>query len=52
VPLIGSLPQAPGILLAAGYSGHGVALSIRMGGYLSHHIVEGKPFPPWGTVSD
>ena len=52
VPLIGSLPRALGILLAGGYAGHGVALSIRMGGYLAHHIVEGKPFPPWGTVSD
>jgi glycine/D-amino acid oxidase-like deaminating enzyme len=52
VPLIGSLPQAPGILLAGGYAGHGVALSIRMGGYLAHNIVEGKPFPPWRTVSD
>ena len=51
-PLIGSLPRAPGILLAGGYAGHGVALSIRMGEYLAQNIVEGKPFPPWGTVSD
>jgi glycine/D-amino acid oxidase-like deaminating enzyme len=52
VPLIGSLPRAPEILLAGGYAGHGVALSIRMGQYLAHHIVEGNPFPPWGAVSD
>jgi hypothetical protein len=52
VPLIGSLPRAPRILLASGYAGHGVALSIRMGGYLVHNIGEGKPFSPWGTVSD
>lgn len=52
VPLIGSLPQAPEILVAGGYAGHGVALSVRMGKYLAYRVMEGKPFPPWGTVTD
>jgi len=50
MPLIGRLPQAPAILVAGGYSGHGVALSVWMGRSLAHGIVEGEPFPAWGTL--
>jgi gamma-glutamylputrescine oxidase len=50
MPLIGSLPQAPAILVAGGYSGHGVALSVWMGRSLAHAIVEREPFPRWGAI--
>lgn len=50
VPLIGHLPQAPAILVAGGYSGHGVALSIWMGRLMALGILEGKPFPAWGAT--
>jgi glycine/D-amino acid oxidase-like deaminating enzyme len=50
MPLIGSLPRAPAILVAGGYAGHGVALSVWMGRSLAHGIVEGEPFPAWGAV--
>jgi glycine/D-amino acid oxidase-like deaminating enzyme len=51
VPLIGSVPQAPAILVAGGYSGHGVALSVWMGRSLAHRIMEGQPFPAWGAIT-
>jgi gamma-glutamylputrescine oxidase len=51
MPLIGSLPQAPAIFVAGGYSGHGVALSVSMGRALAHGIVEGEPFPAWGAIA-
>jgi glycine/D-amino acid oxidase-like deaminating enzyme len=50
MPLIGSLPQAPAILVAGGYSGHGVALSVWMGRSLAHRILEGESFPAWGAI--
>lgn len=50
VPLVGRLPGAPAILLAGGYAGHGVALSVWMGGALARAIVEGEALPPWGAV--
>jgi glycine/D-amino acid oxidase-like deaminating enzyme len=51
MPLCGSLPQAPEILVASGYSGHGVALSIWMGRSLAHGIMHGEPFPAWGAIA-
>jgi glycine/D-amino acid oxidase-like deaminating enzyme len=50
MPLIGSLPQAPSILVAGGYSGHGVALSVWVGRSLAYGIMDGESFPEWGAI--
>jgi glycine/D-amino acid oxidase-like deaminating enzyme len=50
MPLIGSLPQAPSILVAGGYSGHGVALSVWVGHSLAYGIMDGESFPEWGAI--
>ena len=50
-PLVGRLPGAPALLIAGGYSGHGVALSVWMGRLLACAISDGEPLPPWGRVS-
>jgi gamma-glutamylputrescine oxidase len=51
VPLLGRLPGAPAVLLAGGYSGHGVALSVSMGRLLARAILDGDSFPAWAAVS-
>lgn len=51
VPLVGGMPEAPAVLLAGGYAGHGVALSVWMGRMLARAIVEGEALPPWGAVA-
>jgi gamma-glutamylputrescine oxidase len=51
VPLVGSLPQAPAVLVAGGYAGHGVALSVSMGRLLARRIADGDPLPAWGAIT-
>lgn len=51
VPLVGRLPEAPAVLLAGGYAGHGVALSVWMGRLLARAIVEGEALPSWGALA-
>ncbi len=51
VPLVGRLPDAPAVLLAGGYAGHGVALSVWMGRMLARAIVEGEALPAWGALA-
>jgi gamma-glutamylputrescine oxidase len=52
VPLVGRLPQSPNVLLAGGYSGHGVALSVWMGRAMARAIAEGAALPSWGAVAN
>lgn len=49
LPLAGRLPEAPAVLVAGGYSGHGVALSVRLGKLLADAIVEQRALPAWGA---
>jgi gamma-glutamylputrescine oxidase len=51
VPLVGPMPDAPAVLVAGGYAGHGVALSVWMGWMLARAIVEDEALPPWGGVA-
>lgn len=51
LPLLGRVPDAPAVLVAGGYAGHGVALSVRAGELVARAIVEREPLPPWGAVS-
>jgi gamma-glutamylputrescine oxidase len=51
LPLIGSLPENPNVMVAGGYTGHGVALSVKAGALLADAIVDGKPLPSWASLA-
>ncbi len=51
VPVIGSLPGCPRVLVAGAYAGHGVALSVRAGELLANAIVVGEPLPAWASLT-
>jgi gamma-glutamylputrescine oxidase len=50
VPLLGRLPGSPRIIVAGGYAGHGVALSIRVGQLIARAIAEDADLPRWGAL--
>ncbi len=50
-PFLGMLPHSPTVLVAGGYSGHGVALSVWCGGVLARAVVEREPLPSWGAIN-
>lgn len=45
LPLVGAL--RPRILVAGGYSGHGVALTGAVGRLVARHLTDGTPLNPW-----
>ena len=49
LPLIGPLPENPNVIVAGGFTGHGVALGVRAGAMLADAIVDGKPLPSWAS---
>ncbi len=51
IPLLGSHPANPRVLVSGGYAGHGVALSVRAGELLALAIGESVPLPEWGSLS-
>jgi gamma-glutamylputrescine oxidase len=51
VPLLGQHPSSSRVLVAGAYSGHGVALSVRMGQLLACAVAEGAPLPDWGAFA-
>ena len=51
IPLLGPHPQQPRVLVAGGYAGHGVALSIRAGELLARAIKNNSPLPQWGSLA-
>jgi gamma-glutamylputrescine oxidase len=51
IPILGRLPNAPSIIVAGGYSGHGVALSVRAGELVACAIIEKGQLPPWGATA-
>ena len=50
VPLLGCHPSCAKVIVAGGYSGHGVALSVRIGQLISRTIADGTPLPDWGRL--
>jgi len=50
VPLLGRLPNARSVIVAGGYAGQGVALSVRAGELVASAIVKNKPLPSWGAL--
>jgi glycine/D-amino acid oxidase-like deaminating enzyme len=51
-PLLGRLPAAPSVIVAGGYSGHGVALSVWMGAAIAKAIAQGTELPAWGALTN
>ena len=51
LPLIGPLPENPQVLVAGGFTGHGVALGVRVGRALADAITASKPLPDWASLS-
>ena len=49
LPLIGPHPENPQVLVAGGYTGHGVALGVKAGALLADAIIDGKPLPDWAS---
>ena len=51
IPLLGTHPQQSRVLVAGGYAGHGVALSVRAGELLARAIESNSPLPSWGSLA-
>jgi gamma-glutamylputrescine oxidase len=49
-PLLGREPEAPAVLVAGAYAGHGVALSVQAGALMAGAIIDNAPLPKWGTL--
>jgi glycine/D-amino acid oxidase-like deaminating enzyme len=49
-PVLSTLPDDPRIVVTGGCSGHGVALSIRLGEIVAGHVTTGRPLPEWGRL--
>jgi gamma-glutamylputrescine oxidase len=50
VPLLGRHPTASNVIVAGAYSGHGVALSVRIGQLIAAAIADGGALPKWGAL--
>jgi glycine/D-amino acid oxidase-like deaminating enzyme len=50
VPLLGRLAECRNIIVAGAYSGHGVALSVRVGQLIAQAIAEDAELPRWGAL--
>lgn len=46
LPLVGALPQAPTIICAVGFTGHGMGFAFGLAKGLAEHLVEGKTSYP------
>lgn len=51
-PFLGPLPGAPAVLVAGGYAGHGVALSVWAGRMMAETVFSGDALPAWARVAD
>lgn len=51
MPILGEVQQLPGLLLAAGFSGHGFALAPAIGEAMAALVVDGKPPLPLAALS-
>ncbi len=48
-PFLGRHPADPRVLVAGGYTGHGVAASLVAGEWLARAILDDEPLPDWGA---
>jgi gamma-glutamylputrescine oxidase len=50
IPILARHPEAPNVLIAGAYAGHGVAFSVNAGRMMADAIVDGTPLPGWGRI--
>lgn len=50
VPILMRHPDAPKVLVAGAYAGHGVAFSVHAGALMAAAIVDGTALPSWGLA--
>jgi gamma-glutamylputrescine oxidase len=50
LPIVGSYPANPAILVAGAYAGHGVAFSVHAGALLAEAILHNAALPEWGAL--
>jgi glycine/D-amino acid oxidase-like deaminating enzyme len=50
IPLLGSYPENPAVIIAGAYAGHGVAFSVHAGALIARAIAQGAPLPEWGAL--
>ncbi len=51
-PVLTRHPDDDRIVVTGGCSGHGVALSFRIGELVAAHVVDGRALPSWGATCD
>jgi glycine/D-amino acid oxidase-like deaminating enzyme len=49
-PIVATHPDDARVVVTAGCSGHGVALSFRLGELIAEHLATGRGLPGWGAV--
>ena len=49
VPVFRRHPKSNRVIVAGGYSGHGVALSVYLGKWAAEHLAGGRKLPKWKT---
>ncbi len=47
LPLVGAVPELPGVHVCGGYTGHGMGFAVNATRVLVDHLVDGAPIPPW-----
>jgi glycine/D-amino acid oxidase-like deaminating enzyme len=47
VPVFQRHPKSANVVVAGGYSGHGVALSVYLGEWAAQHLLGRRPLPQW-----
>src|SRR5262245_218031 len=47
LPVFHKHPESDRVMVAGGYSGHGVALSVYLGKWAAEHLVRGRKLPKW-----
>jgi gamma-glutamylputrescine oxidase len=50
LPLLGRDPEAPAVLVAGAYAGHGVALGVHAGMLMARAVIDNAPLPKWGAL--
>jgi len=50
IPLLGRHPESARAIVAGGYAGQGVALSVRVGELIALAITDGRALPEWGRL--
>jgi len=51
-PYLGRHPRAPRVIVAGGWSGHGVAASVAGGERVAAALLRDEPLPAWGAVAE